>query len=342
MAFFPNRQSPTPLVSGRATVAHLNRAQQPRPTPISGRALVGQLGIGRRYTGLHDLLSPRQLLLPEPPAPDFYRLRADAQRLQQQLAAPDTLARLSEPAPPLVPALPPPRTPAQAGYPIPFLSPAQQQHRAHAQAQRQQQALAAYNRAAQAPYLSPFLRQILSQPRISMLRVEPAGPDCFMPPSFWKSQAPNWINCCNTVKKMFTSSSYEEPITRKYIVKEYGRTLVVGRDEVEGIKKLDEYMAMRKPVMAGVTHTFGMTLTSKLHPDVRIKLNEGTTDHFIAIVGVGNDKGRKYYRFFDVGTADLERGTSTKNRLYLDNSTGFYVGHSQATNKDYTLSQLRF
>ena len=69
----------------------------------------------------------------------FYRLRADAQRLQQQLAAPDTLAQLRESAPP------PTRTPAQAGYPIPFLSLAQQQQRAqqqraHARAQCQQQA----------------------------------------------------------------------------------------------------------------------------------------------------------------------------------------------------------
>ena len=124
-------------------------------------------------------------------------MRADAQRLEQQLATPDTLARVSEPA------LPPTRTPAQAGYPIPFLSPAQQQRRAHERAQRQQQVLAAYNRAAQAAFLSPLLRQALSlgSSRISMLAkpqaapgIQPAagptGSDCFMPPASGNRRTP--------------------------------------------------------------------------------------------------------------------------------------------------------
>ena len=259
-------------------------------------------------------------------------MRADAQRLQQQLATPDTLARVSEPALPLA------RTPAQAGYPVPFLSPAQQQHRAHerarARAQRRQQVLAAYNRAAQAPYLSPFLRKVLSQPRISMLKVEPAGPDSFMPPSFWQSQNPNndpkvgWRQCCATVKKMVGYNA--PPKDRIQIVLEHGRSLVLQPGAAAGLRMLDKYLALHKPVMTGVNHTYAAGY------------NEGTTDHFIAIVGTGTDARGKYYRFFDVGTTDIERGTHARNRLYYDARTESYSGKSMVNQKTYTISQLRF
>ena len=227
-----------------------------------------------------------------------------------------------------------PRTPAQAGYPVPFLSPAQQQHRAHAQAQRQQQALAAYNRAAQAPYLSPFLRQILSQPRISMLRVEPAGPDSFMPKSFWQSQNPDndpkvgWRQCCATVKKMVGYNA--PPKDRIQIVLEHGKSLVLQPGAAAGFRMLDKYLALHQPVMVGVDHTYAAGY------------NEGTTDHFIAIVGMGTDAKGKYYRFFDVGTTRIKIGTDPSNRLYYDSHTGSYSGKSAANDKPYTISQLRF
>ena len=331
MANLSNRQSSAQPASGRATVAHLGRAQQPQPTPISSRALVGQIGIGRRYAGHGSLLTAPQLHLPLPPLPDFMQLRAQAQQLEQQVKQ-----RVAATQPPY--------------HPSPLLTPTEKRLRAQDKLREQQrlsrerarirqQVLDEFNQTIQgnALYQPSFLRK----PIVSLAPKPEAGPDCFMPNSFWRTQAPEWWNCCNTVKSMFINRKDigKEPTSRFYIVRENNKSLKGVKNANKALGKLDEYMALHRPVMAGVTHTFGMQIQSK--NGTSRPLNEGTTDHFIAIVGVGEEKGRKYYRFFDVGTVDVDRGTSKLNKLYLEKS-GFYVGHSQATGKEYTLSQLRF
>jgi hypothetical protein len=288
------------------------------------------MGVGRRYTGVTDLLTPRQLQLPGPPLPDFARLRAEAQRLKLQMAARDNLvASVPPPAPPHG------ITPKEAGYPIPFLSPADQARRAREKKQLQEKVLAEYNQSAKADFLPACLRQALSKPKVKLQAV-PARPDSFMPTSFWKSQNPTgskkvgWAQCCNTVKKMV---GYNSPMKdRIQIVRERGKSLALQPTANAGLAMLDTYMALHKPVMAGVNHTYGL------------KYNEKTTDHFVAIVGTGTDAKGKYYRFFDVGVSNKSKslGTDWRNRLYYDKSTGSYYGKSYATGNYYTISQLRF
>ena len=157
-----------------------------------------------------------------------------------------------------------------------------------------------------------------------------------MPVSFWKSQNPTgsdkvgWRLCCATVKKMVGYNAGTKD--RIQIVLESGHRLVLQPTAARGFHKLDEYIALHKPVMAGVNHTFGGTD------------NEHTTDHFIAIVGTGVDTKGKYYRFFDVGAADANRKNviNPRNRLYYDPHTGSYSGKSAVNGKKYTISQLRF
>jgi len=83
--------------------------------------------------------------------------------------------------------------------------------------------------------------------------------------------------------------------------------------------------------MIGVHYKYGTTYN-----------HDKTTEHFVVIVGTGSENGRKYYRFFDVGTAFVKKGTDPKNRLYYDPTTGSYSGQSYATGHYYTMSQLRF
>ena len=157
-----------------------------------------------------------------------------------------------------------------------------------------------------------------------------------MPPGFWQSQNPNndpkvgWRQCCATVKKMVGYNA--PPKDRIQIVLEHGRSLVLQPGAAAGFGMLDKYLALHKPVMTGVNHTYAAGY------------NEGTTDHFIAIVGTGTDARGKYYRFFDVGASNKnkELGIDPLNRLYYDSRTGSYTGKSKATGKDYTISQLRF
>jgi hypothetical protein len=124
--------------------------------------------MGRRYAGSNDLLTPRQLRVPISPLPDFYRLRADARRLQQQLAAHDRAA-------------------ATPYHPLVLLAPGEQaRHHHEAAVQTRQEAaqrlLATYNQSARALYRSLFLRP--SPVSLRARPAGPAGPDCLMPTSF--------------------------------------------------------------------------------------------------------------------------------------------------------------
>ena len=194
-----------------------------------------------------------------------------------------------------------------------------------------------------------------------MLKVEPAGPDSFMPKGFWQSQAPDWTACARTVYKML--ATYEgktgyKPTSRYDLVIEHRTGAFVHnlpvRDRyqaasatraAQGLAKLDQYMAAHKPVMVGISHTIDFSLKHKNKQTgvtTYSMINDGTIDHFVAIVGTGVDKKGKYYRFFDVGTKFLSKGTSPKNRLYYNPSTGFYEGHSEAVAGKFVLAQVRF
>ena len=219
--------------------------------------------------------------------------------------------------------------------------------------------LADYNRAAKALFLPEFLRVALTHPLVN-LRAQPtalpAGPDSFMPASFWQSQNPyndpkvGWAKCCATVKAMMESVNGQGhiPENRYDVVTEhvsstkwvhgyrqhdYYLAASNAQQTALGFHKLDEYMALHKPVMVGVSHTLGLLFSSK-NKKTGItsyrQINDGTIDHFVAIVGVGIDKKGKYYRFFNVGTRDRLRGTDSSNRLYFNPATGFYEGTGKA------------
>ena len=372
MATLSTRQSVVPSPSGRAAAAHLGQALQPRPLSLSSRALAGHLGIARRYTDTTSLLTPRRLSPPPPPLPDFNQLRADAQRLQQQVAAHDK-ARTATPV--ATQAI----TPAQAGYPIPFLTPAEQARR-RAQSKREhdqlvKRLLANYNSFKSQTYLPEVLRELLMKSTKSLLTqlettkqataktqpVTAAGAgyvpvatasDCFMPfwhtqyqetPKGWKSvylkgkngkaghwtKFNHWRDCCNTCKRLIAKASGSAPGVPVQIVLEVQGKLQPQAGATSGFAKLDEYMTLRKPVMIGVDFMSGTTYN-----------NDNTTEHFVVVVGTGTENGRKYYRFFDVGTADVTKGTNPSFRLYYDSATHSFKGKGLLGT--YTITQLRF
>lgn len=83
---------------------------------------------------------------------------------------------------------------------------------------------------------------------------------------------------------------------------------------------LDSYLEQKIPMVVGVDHTFNRSLKKdheKTSSQKTRGYNEGTTDHFITIVGKGIDgKGRKFYEFYDPGTQWKDSATNLKsNRL---------------------------
>ncbi|MBI9056093.1 MAG: hypothetical protein JEY96_19890 [Bacteroidales bacterium] len=90
------------------------------------------------------------------------------------------------------------------------------------------------------------------------------------------------------------------------------------------INYLDSYLDQNIPVVVGVDHTFNAELsTGKSNPN-DVGYNEGTTDHFITIIAKGKtDKGKKYYQFFDPGTAHRTNATKEGNKL-IEEKPGLY------------------
>ena len=71
--------------------------------------------------------------------------------------------------------------------------------------------------------------------------------------------------------------------------------------------------------------------------------NNGTTDHFIVIVGQGSDKRGNYFLFYDNGTESPERGTSLNNKLYYNENTGKISGfiNTRGVEQYYIISEVR-
>ncbi|WP_046247016.1 hypothetical protein [Hymenobacter terrenus] len=350
MSSLSNRQSILRPTSTRTAAAHLGLAQQPTPRPVSGRFMAAHLGVGRSRTVSVDILRRR---LPAPVSPDiaqFYQLRAAAQRLQQQLAAHDARTKGL--------------TPKQAGYPFPFRSTADQQRARAAVRDRQrlaQRLLAEVNQSMKAFYAPAFSSAVArSTPKKQVTLPNGGtawaeGTELFMPNTFWHSQYRDtppswkshyvpakgkrkgywtkfnhWRDCCDECQKLIKKALGNTPNNLIQVVEELdGINQLNQSGALQGYHKLDEYMALHKPVMIGVSFALGQKYN-----------NDKTTEHFVVLVGAGVEKGRKYYRFFDVGTLHQDKGTNPNFKLYYNPQTGFCQGPGILGT--YTLTQIRY
>ncbi|MFB9057525.1 glycoside hydrolase family 104 protein, partial [Mariniflexile ostreae] len=105
----------------------------------------------------------------------------------------------------------------------------------------------------------------------------------------------------------------------------------------EGVNYLDEEINNGFPVLVGVDHTLRKNKTKNKD------INEKTTDHFVVIVGRGCEKGKVFYRYFEVGTYPVNKelkGINENNKLYLK-PDGRIIGKSAGGSKTYTITQVR-
>ncbi|KFE96950.1 glycoside hydrolase family 24 protein [Chryseobacterium luteum] len=99
----------------------------------------------------------------------------------------------------------------------------------------------------------------------------------------------------------------------------------------EAIQYIDDQLNDEKPVQVGVDHALNYKGGA---------LNEGTTDHFVVIIGKGCDNGKIYYRFYDVGTKYENKGASKNNKLFLENDYSL-KGTTVYSGQTYTVTQVR-
>lgn len=96
----------------------------------------------------------------------------------------------------------------------------------------------------------------------------------------------------------------------------------------EAIVYLNNQLDEGYPVLAGVNHTY------KYKGGVGI--NEGTTDHYVIIVGKSCEEGILYYQFWDVGS---QNGDNDKYKFKLLNNE--IVSEVTYSGKKYTVTQIR-
>jgi hypothetical protein len=112
----------------------------------------------------------------------------------------------------------------------------------------------------------------------------------------------------------------------------------VQKDQFEkGVEYLKKTLKAGVPVMVGVDD------------DCRTSNDDMTTEHFVTIVGMGEDPTGKYFLFYDNATGDCDEGTSLNNKLYCNIATCTIEGKGDlridyirnTAKKQYIVSQIR-
>ena len=130
----------------------------------------------------------------------------------------------------------------------------------------------------------------------------------------------------------YTCGGYYESTTHQAYTEQKG----VNRKETSNaVQYIHNALDNGIPVLAGVDDSPG-------DPGNHDK----TTDHYIVIVGQGNDENGNYFSFYDNATSDKGDGTSENNKLYYDSESGKITGKSQNEYardcpRDYTLTHIR-
>jgi len=103
-----------------------------------------------------------------------------------------------------------------------------------------------------------------------------------------------------------------------------------------GINYIITKLQAGKPVIVGVDNRHGTPSSSNA---------DGKTDHFVTVVGSGQDSKGKYLTFYDNATNLESKGTSSLNKLYYDDATGIITGKSAVPYAnaygDYIVTQIR-
>lgn len=72
-----------------------------------------------------------------------------------------------------------------------------------------------------------------------------------------------------------------------------------------------------------------------------------TTDHFLVVVGMGNDENGNYFRVYENATSDKSEGTAPNNKLYYNSECSKIEGIQKFDNsysesvRCYVVSQVR-
>ena len=145
-----------------------------------------------------------------------------------------------------------------------------------------------------------------------------------------RDSKPNQVCCFDAAKKMMSNSGTSlvtDSVDKRIqtAVQDSSTTNKATNQANIGQKYIDAQLVAGKAVFVGVDYK-------------ERDINEGTTDHFIVIVGKHTDDKGSYYNFYNPGSSNASSGKSLQsNRLYVD---GNKVGKKLDKGR-YDLSQIR-
>lgn len=125
-------------------------------------------------------------------------------------------------------------------------------------------------------------------------------------------------NCFNICERSISNHGtvLPPPILEQLLVEKANKLHVVSNK----FSLLDSMLYMGIPVVVGVHHTYNYGY------------NEGTTDHYVVVRGLGYDSDGKYYKYFDVGSKLFGAMPSNKFRVVGDT----------LRDKNYYVSRIRY
>ncbi|GAA0196221.1 hypothetical protein GCM10009122_60730 [Fulvivirga kasyanovii] len=138
----------------------------------------------------------------------------------------------------------------------------------------------------------------------------------------------NQVCCFDAANKMlgYTGATAEGPTSKiQTFVEESGKGGEFTKQAALGIKYIDGQLRQGKAVFVAVDKV----------EEGKVQRNEGTSDHFIIIMGKAKDDDGWYYKYFEPGTIQKQnKGINKGNKLYINNK-------DEVKNKDYNLAQIR-
>ncbi len=147
----------------------------------------------------------------------------------------------------------------------------------------------------------------------------------------------NITNCLDLAKRQigivgYTAGGAEDPTN----IYPYNESKGVNQEQAEkAVNYMKDALEQGIPVIIGVDDKDGS-------PN-----KDNTTDHFLVVVGMGNDDNGNYFRVYDNATSNITGGTNPDNKLYYNPETYKIEGNKQFDNpysqevRRYIVSQVR-
>ena len=153
-------------------------------------------------------------------------------------------------------------------------------------------------------------------------------------------QVKHWVKSERWNKKWDGTKELNDHIYQLYLEQDVaGMNKGEQKNQFEpGVNYLKKTLKSGIPVLVGVDD------------DKKIKNDDMTTEHFITIVGMGEDANGKYFLFYDNAEPEIDIGTSGENKLYCKIDEYLIKGKGDIRNtyiqnrtkkKEYIVTQIR-